>query len=201
MLVCDGARVLSWVGLLYEKAMTEATRTGFARVLRHVRRRLIRERQFQHVNTSSRALDVLLAQHPGAALVITRSGHILNANSLALDLLATGGGDAIAAACRADSARFTRSLVSPQEEPATYLLLEAHRPPTSSRAVAAAAVFGLTPKQRDVLVRVLGGETNKEIAAALFVGESTVEYHVTKLLEKVGVNSRTGLVARVWQDA
>ncbi len=40
------------------------------------------------------------------------------------------------------------------------------------------------------------GMRNKEIAAALFVAESTVKVHVRHILEKLGVHSRSAAVAR-----
>ncbi len=49
----------------------------------------------------------------------------------------------------------------------------------------------LTERERDVL-RLLGaGRSNREIAAALSIGEQTVKTHVAHILAKLGVKSRT----------
>ncbi|MCA1828795.1 MAG: LuxR C-terminal-related transcriptional regulator, partial [Myxococcales bacterium] len=40
--------------------------------------------------------------------------------------------------------------------------------------------------------------SNRRVAASLGCSESTVELHVTALLEKAGCESRAQLVARVW---
>lgn len=48
----------------------------------------------------------------------------------------------------------------------------------------------LTDREREVLMLIDEGAANKEIAARLFISESTVKTHVVHLLEKLGVNSR-----------
>ncbi|WP_404475288.1 response regulator [Microbacterium aerolatum] len=48
----------------------------------------------------------------------------------------------------------------------------------------------LTGREREVLLLVDEGAANKEIAARLFISESTVKTHVVHLLEKLGVVSR-----------
>lgn len=50
-----------------------------------------------------------------------------------------------------------------------------------------------TPQERRVLERVLQGETNKEIAKALNCSVKTIEFHVSNLLKKAGVDSRLRL--------
>lgn len=60
--------------------------------------------------------------------------------------------------------------------------------------------WGLTRRQIAVLNLVVRGEANKEIAQALACAENTVELHVTQLLRKAGVPSRTRLIARFWSD-
>ncbi len=52
---------------------------------------------------------------------------------------------------------------------------------------------GLTPAERRVAVLVANGRTNREVAAELFLGERTVETHLSHLYAKLGVRSRTEL--------
>ncbi len=49
----------------------------------------------------------------------------------------------------------------------------------------------LTEREMEVLKRVARGQANKEIAHALFVEERTVKSHVSSVLGKLGVKSRT----------
>ena len=52
---------------------------------------------------------------------------------------------------------------------------------------------GLTAAERRVAVLVAEGRTNREVAAALFLGERTVAGHLTHIYTKLGVRSRTEL--------
>lgn len=52
----------------------------------------------------------------------------------------------------------------------------------------------LTPQQWRVLALMVQGDQNKQIAHKLSVGEATVKAHVTVILRKLGVRSRTQAV-------
>lgn len=49
----------------------------------------------------------------------------------------------------------------------------------------------LTERETEVLRLIVGGNSNKEIAAALFISEATVKTHINSLLSKLGVTDRT----------
>jgi DNA-binding CsgD family transcriptional regulator len=59
------------------------------------------------------------------------------------------------------------------------------------------AVDGLTPAERRVADLVAAGRTNREVAAALFLGERTIASHLTRIYAKLGVRSRTELARRL----
>ena len=52
---------------------------------------------------------------------------------------------------------------------------------------------GLTPAEQRVAALVAEGRTNREVAAALFLGERTVETHLSHVYAKLGIRSRTEL--------
>jgi DNA-binding CsgD family transcriptional regulator/N-acetylneuraminic acid mutarotase len=53
----------------------------------------------------------------------------------------------------------------------------------------------LTPREREVLAMVAEGKTNREIGSALYISESTAGVHVSNILAKLGVASRTEAAA------
>jgi DNA-binding NarL/FixJ family response regulator len=56
---------------------------------------------------------------------------------------------------------------------------------------------GLTPTERRVAELVAEGLSNKEVAAALFVTVSSVERHLTRIYEKLGIASRVELARTI----
>jgi DNA-binding CsgD family transcriptional regulator/tetratricopeptide (TPR) repeat protein len=76
--------------------------------------------------------------------------------------------------------------------------------PASAAASVAAVVedsageddpFGLTPRERQVIALVASGATNREIGAQLFMAEKTASVHVSRILAKLDVRSRTEAAA------
>jgi DNA-binding CsgD family transcriptional regulator/tetratricopeptide (TPR) repeat protein len=55
--------------------------------------------------------------------------------------------------------------------------------------------FGLTRRERQVLALIAEGATNRQIGAALYMAEKTASVHVSRILGKLGVKSRTQAAA------
>jgi DNA-binding NarL/FixJ family response regulator len=58
----------------------------------------------------------------------------------------------------------------------------------------------LTSRQRQVAELVAVGRSNQAIASRLRICEKTVEKHVSALLRKLGVRSRTQLAIEIMRD-
>jgi len=81
------------------------------------------------------------------------------------------------------------AILSPR---ATRLLIEAHGARTPQPTTPEPT--NLTPREHDVLLAVGRGLNNTEIAAELFLSESTVKTHVGRLLTKLDARDRVHLV-------
>jgi DNA-binding NarL/FixJ family response regulator len=64
-------------------------------------------------------------------------------------------------------------------------------PPARSAWAALGARFDLTERESQVLGLLAKGDSNRQIARALFISERTVAVHVSHILEKLGVRNRT----------
>ncbi len=52
----------------------------------------------------------------------------------------------------------------------------------------------LTPREREVMGHVVGGQLNKQVAGDLGIGEHTIKVHRARVMEKMGVESLADLV-------
>ena len=58
----------------------------------------------------------------------------------------------------------------------------------------------LTPREEEVLQLILDGNSNRQIAARLFVSENTVKTHIRNIFSKYGTRSRAELISTLLQD-
>ncbi|MEJ8640557.1 helix-turn-helix transcriptional regulator [Streptomyces sp. MS1.HAVA.3] len=58
----------------------------------------------------------------------------------------------------------------------------------------------LTERETQVAVLVIKGYTNREVAAALFLSDKTVEYHLNRIYTKLSIRSRVELANRLAVD-
>jgi DNA-binding NarL/FixJ family response regulator len=58
----------------------------------------------------------------------------------------------------------------------------------------------LTERERDVLLGICDGLSNRHIAERLYIGSATVKTYVSRLLDKFGVQTRVGLVIVAYES-
>jgi NarL family two-component system response regulator LiaR len=103
-------------------------------------------------------------------------------------LLKNVSADELAGAIRA--AHAGRPTLAP--EAARVLIHASHNPPPLGS--------DLTAREREVLSLMVSGLSNPEIAKNLVVSRSTVKFHVSSILSKLGVSSRTQAVSLALQN-
>jgi two-component system, NarL family, response regulator LiaR len=72
-------------------------------------------------------------------------------------------------------------------EAAQVLIQKVNEPPQPG--------FDLTEREKEILALMVEGLSNSQIAEKLIVSQSTVKFHVSNVLSKLGVSSRTEAVA------
>ena len=61
---------------------------------------------------------------------------------------------------------------------------------------AAVRSLGLTPREHDILGRLVSGQSNKELARALDISPNTVKTHLARLYEKLEVRNRVEAIEK-----
>ena len=68
---------------------------------------------------------------------------------------------------------------------------------TAGAAIAASALAGLSPREREIADLISRGDTNAEIAESLVISPKTVERHVTNVFAKLGLRNRAELATLI----
>jgi DNA-binding NarL/FixJ family response regulator/tetratricopeptide (TPR) repeat protein len=138
---------------------------------------------------AAEAWDALARPYPAAAARLRE----------AEALVELGERDAAAVAVRRAHAEAVRlgagALRAELEGLAARARLDIADAPETPAEPAAELPFGLTPRELQVLSLVARGATNREIGAELFMAEKTASVHVSRILSKLDVRSRTEAAA------
>lgn len=113
--------------------------------------------------------------------------NVLEAGAISY-LLKNVGADELAQAVRA--AHAGRATLAPE---ATQALIRAATRPNE-------VDYELTPREEEVLVLMVEGKSNPDIAEELVISRSTVKFHVSSILSKLGAASRTEAVSKALQE-
>jgi DNA-binding CsgD family transcriptional regulator/GAF domain-containing protein len=88
---------------------------------------------------------------------------------------------------------------SPAGEDGTVAIVLAAARPSGPPAIPAS--WPLTARERQIVELLLGGSSNRRLAAVLHVSENTVETHLAHIYEKLDSHGRTELIGRLFRDA
>jgi DNA-binding CsgD family transcriptional regulator len=69
--------------------------------------------------------------------------------------------------------------------------------PAAGGAAGAVPVAALTPREREVAALIAEGLTNAELARRLYISPKTAAVHVSNILGKLGVSSRSQVAGRL----
>lgn len=151
------------------------------------------------------AFETALGMIPQPTFVIGRGGRILHANALGEELLASESATlqrslAQAALGESPGQSWRLTAIGGAPRPLGYIAVREPTAPGAgdvARQKVAAVRWGLTARQAQVLDLVAGGATNAVVAEALGIKERTVEFHLSAIFDKVGVDNRATLIARL----
>ncbi|NVJ19890.1 helix-turn-helix transcriptional regulator [Myxococcus sp. AM011] len=206
-LVCEGPSLLGWLGLAREEPFTEREQRVLQALTPALQRRLNMETRLRESGLMSTALEVAMEALGRAAWVVSGSGRVVHANSAGRVWLERGEPELMEQLRRGAqgipcSGPLTLTPLRTTGLPAHYLAIDTGTASSAAaRVQALAARWSLTARESEVLTHIVQGETNKSIAGRLGCAERTVEVHVTHLLAKAHVESRSALIARFFQTS
>jgi DNA-binding CsgD family transcriptional regulator len=205
VLVCEGPALLAWVGAFHPDPVDARQHRLLAAIVSPLRRRLSIERRLRASPRVQSALNSLLDQLAAPAFVLGREGRLHETNASGKALLSTSYGTVISSLRDAVAGRpspLALELTPLRENARCVGWLAILRSDTPGARVAASvtratAKWRLTSRQNQVLELVARGLANATIAATIGIGERAVELHVSAIFDRVGVESRSALVATI----
>ena len=197
VLVCDGPHILSWFGVFRSRPFETRQAERLASLVEPLRRRLQLEDGLRRLSLRSAALDAAMEALGVPALILDRRGRVVHANEVAR-ALSSDERRSLLERARAEDEEVDLLPIRASGLPPHAFVVQRKSPTLRQRAALFGRRYGLSPRQVEVLVGLVEGRTNKEIAAALDIQEKTVELHVTAILRKTGAEKRSELITAFW---
>jgi DNA-binding CsgD family transcriptional regulator len=202
VLVCDGPALLGWVGGVRAEPFTERELRLLEEITPALQRRLLLDTRLREAGILGAALQTTLEAIGQPAYVVTSTGRIAHANSAGQVRLNQDGESVRESLCgplreepAGENLSFTPLRLT--GVPLHYLAIERNRSAqVTAHAHSLRASWGLTKRETEVLGRLVYGDSNKAISLRLDCAERTVEVHVTRILAKAQVESRSALIAK-----
>jgi DNA-binding CsgD family transcriptional regulator len=207
VLLCDGPLLMAWVGVLRPTRFKARERALLGALIAPLRTRLSLERSLIRAELLEKGIAAALDLSAETAFLCTRDGRVAYASAAALarldnepglksrllEILHRGGPGASRVSLRVPGL------------PEHVLIAFGAGPDVregergfASRIERARRTWRLTPRQAQVLGRVVHGDSNKQIAERFRCTENTIEVHVSALLRKARAQGRVGLASRFW---
>lgn len=206
VLICDGPAFLLCIGG-FQRASYEPWQKRLLQLLvPSLKKRMVMQHALANAPVVTSALAEALEALARPAFLITDTGAVKVANTAGTHLWESDRrrtcDSLIDCARRPERAqRFSVTRVKSNDRRDHFLVIG--KPDrsleTQTRTLAAAQRWQLSKRQREVLLLIVEGGTNRVIAATLGIAERTVEVHITAILDKAQVENRSELAASVWR--
>jgi DNA-binding CsgD family transcriptional regulator/PAS domain-containing protein len=206
-LVCEDSALLAWVGVLRSEPFTPREQRLLQELVPSLQRRLELDTRLREAGLLGSALEAALEALGQPAYVVSAKGRVAYANSAGkarLEQVAQSLAEAVRRHAQGEANPPGTAITSLQVRGLSPHFLVVDRSveaQVSSRVHMLAARWGLTGREAEVLEHIIQGTSNKVIATRLGCAERTVEVHVTHVLSKADVESRSALIAKFFQSA
>jgi DNA-binding CsgD family transcriptional regulator len=201
VLVCDGPALLAWVGAIRSEPFEAREMHLLRELVPSLQRRLKVDARLREAGVLNAALEGALEAMGQPAFVVSATGRVAHANSAGKAWLERDTGLVVEGLKKYLRGEPTEPLVFNRLQlpgaPAHYLaVVQGDSAQAFARVHSLSTHWGLTARETEVLGRLVRGESNKAIALHLGCAERTVEVHVTRILAKAQVESRSALISR-----
>jgi DNA-binding CsgD family transcriptional regulator len=200
-LICEGSTLLAWVGAVDGAGFGPREEALLAATVPALQRRLSLERRLEDAQVTANGFVAALDALAEPAFLVDARGHLQHANREGQAWVERDRREVMELLIRAARGEAAGVRVVPLagEGPGHLLVIAERIGDEHPRKVERFCDrHHFTPREKQVLALVTRGEPNRRIATELGCSEKTVELHITHLLRKCTVTSRTELVAEFW---